>query len=87
MFFPHALLQKLKGSRRICILLLYHSKSIYKKRDKLKTYNVAVVGATGLVGRTMIKVLEEHNFPVNILLPLASERSAGMYRNVPRERY
>jgi aspartate-semialdehyde dehydrogenase len=43
----------------------------------VKTYNVAVVGATGLVGRTMIKVLEEHNFPVNVLLPLASERSAG----------
>jgi aspartate-semialdehyde dehydrogenase len=43
----------------------------------VRTYNVAVVGATGLVGCTMIKVLEEHNFPVNTLLPLASERSAG----------
>lgn len=42
-----------------------------------KAWNVAIVGATGLVGRTMIKVLEERNFPVGRLLPLASERSAG----------
>jgi len=40
-------------------------------------YVVAVVGATGLVGRTMIKVLEEQDFPVKHLIPLASERSAG----------
>ena len=38
---------------------------------------VAVVGATGMVGREMIKVLEERNFPVSELLPLASERSRG----------
>lgn len=43
----------------------------------MKLWNVAVVGATGLVGRTMIRVLEERNFPVGRLLPLASERSAG----------
>jgi aspartate-semialdehyde dehydrogenase len=43
----------------------------------MKRYNVAVVGATGLVGRTMIRVLEERNFPVDELLPLASERSVG----------
>ena len=30
----------------------------------MKSYNVAVVGATGLVGRKMTQVLEEHNFPV-----------------------
>jgi aspartate-semialdehyde dehydrogenase len=40
-------------------------------------YRVAVLGATGLVGRTMIKVLEEHNFPVSELVPLASPRSRG----------
>jgi aspartate-semialdehyde dehydrogenase len=45
----------------------------------MKAYDVAVVGATGLVGRTMIRVLEERKFPVNRLLPLASERSAGKY--------
>jgi len=38
---------------------------------------VAVVGATGMVGRTMIKVLEERNFPVTEFLPAASERSVG----------
>jgi aspartate-semialdehyde dehydrogenase len=37
----------------------------------------AVVGATGMVGRTMIKVLEERNFPVTGLIPAASERSVG----------
>lgn len=38
---------------------------------------VAVVGATGLVGSVMLQVLEEQNFPLDILLPVASERSAG----------
>lgn len=38
---------------------------------------VAVVGATGLVGRTMLKVLEERSFPVDELIPVASRRSAG----------
>jgi len=38
---------------------------------------IAVVGATGMVGQTMIKVLEERNFPVTQLIPAASERSAG----------
>jgi aspartate-semialdehyde dehydrogenase len=40
-------------------------------------FNVAVVGATGLVGETMITVLEERNFPVKRLFALASERSLG----------
>ena len=38
---------------------------------------VAVLGATGAVGRTMLSVLEERAFPVTELVPLASERSAG----------
>ena len=42
-----------------------------------KTYDVAVVGATGAVGETMMRVLEERDFPVGTLYPLASERSAG----------
>ena len=42
-----------------------------------KKYNVAVVGATGAVGRTMLNILEQRNFPVDNLYPLASERSAG----------
>lgn len=40
-------------------------------------YPVAVVGATGLVGETMIQVLEERDFPVSELHPLASNRSLG----------
>jgi aspartate-semialdehyde dehydrogenase len=39
--------------------------------------NVAVVGATGLVGTRMLEILEERNFPVTNLIPVASERSAG----------
>jgi aspartate-semialdehyde dehydrogenase len=42
-----------------------------------KTYDVAVVGATGAVGETMIEILEQRNFPVGNLYPLASARSAG----------
>lgn len=38
---------------------------------------IAVVGATGLVGRKMLQVLEERNFPVTELIPVASESSVG----------
>jgi aspartate-semialdehyde dehydrogenase len=41
------------------------------------TYRVAVVGATGAVGQQMVACLEERNFPVARLVPLASERSLG----------
>ena len=43
----------------------------------MKTYNVAVVGATGAVGNEMISILEQRDFPVNEIRLLASERSAG----------
>ncbi len=39
--------------------------------------DVAVVGATGAVGQAMLNILEDRNFPVNNIYPLASERSAG----------
>ncbi|MCM2336076.1 MAG: aspartate-semialdehyde dehydrogenase [Pseudomonas sp.] len=42
-----------------------------------KTVNVAVVGATGAVGETMLKILAERQFPIGTLTVLASERSAG----------
>lgn len=42
-----------------------------------RLFNVAVVGATGAVGREMVKILEERNFPVNSLKLFASGRSAG----------
>ena len=43
----------------------------------MKEYTVAVLGATGAVGQEMIKILQERNFPVGKLIPLASARSAG----------
>jgi aspartate-semialdehyde dehydrogenase len=52
----------------------------------MKKFNVAVVGATGAVGEALISILEEREFPVDQLFPLASERSAGstvMFRNKP----
>lgn len=45
-----------------------------KKKDK---YVVAVVGATGAVGKEMLEILEERAFPVSEIIPLASERSEG----------
>jgi aspartate-semialdehyde dehydrogenase len=42
-----------------------------------KTYNVAVLGATGAVGETMLAILEQRNFPVGEVYALASSRSAG----------
>jgi aspartate-semialdehyde dehydrogenase len=45
--------------------------------DMSKKYNVCVLGATGMVGREMMNVLEQRNFPVNKFLPLASHRTAG----------
>ena len=43
----------------------------------MKKYNVAVAGATGAVGEALLNILEQRDFPVDQLFPLASERSAG----------
>ena len=43
----------------------------------MKQVNVGILGATGAVGQEMIKILEERNFPVASLRPIASARSAG----------
>ena len=43
----------------------------------MKLYNIGILGASGAVGREMIKVLEERNFPVGKLRLFASERSVG----------
>ncbi|MEP0495512.1 MAG: aspartate-semialdehyde dehydrogenase, partial [Paraglaciecola sp.] len=42
-----------------------------------RAFDVAVLGATGLVGQHMIEILEQRDFPINKLYPLASARSAG----------
>ena len=43
----------------------------------MKKYKIGILGATGAVGQEMMKILEERNFPVEELRPIASERSAG----------
>ena len=43
----------------------------------MKLYTVAILGATGAVGQEMIRILQERDFPVGKLIPLASARSAG----------
>ena len=48
---------------------------------------VAVVGATGMVGQVMLKVLEERNFPVTELIPVASEKSVGQKISFKGEKY
>ena len=47
------------------------------KRSHGDMFDVAVVGATGVVGKTMLSILEERDFPVGNIYPLASRRSAG----------
>jgi len=48
---------------------------------------VAVVGATGLVGGVLLKVLEEFNFPITQLIPVASERSVGKLISFRNQQY
>ena len=43
----------------------------------MKSLTLAVVGATGMVGRTMLEVLGQRQFPVERLIPVASEKSVG----------
>ncbi len=45
--------------------------------SKKELYKIAIVGATGAVGETLLSILAERNFPISELVPLASERSAG----------
>jgi len=47
----------------------------------MKKFNVAVVGATGMVGESMISILDERAFPIQQLIPLASKRSSGQKIN------
>ena len=58
----------------MCLCASCRSHFLYNQSVKMK---VAVVGATGLVGGEILKVLAERNFPVTELIPVASERSVG----------
>lgn len=50
-------------------------------------YKLALVGATGLVGRTVIKILEEKNFPISEYVLFASKKSAGSIINFKNKNY
>ena len=43
----------------------------------MKKYNIAIVGATGMVGEKILEILEERDFPIDQLYLFASSRSAG----------
>ena len=50
----------------------------------MKKYNLAIVGATGLVGRMFLKILDEYHFPFHKLVLYASKKSVGkkiMFKN------
>jgi aspartate-semialdehyde dehydrogenase len=50
--------------------------------------NIAIVGATGMVGKVLLKLLEERNFPIKELIPVASERSVGhelVFKGIPHK--
>ena len=53
----------------------------------MKKYNLAIVGATGMVGRTFIKVLEEFDLPLNNVYMFASARSAGKVVTLKSKEY
>ena len=53
----------------------------------MKEYNIAVVGATGLVGGTILKILEERNFPVDNIYFLSSKKSAGSSISFKNNKY
>jgi len=65
---------KLFASVKVIILNLMDIKNPEQKLERMK---VAVFGATGMVGQTMLSVLEERNFPVDELFAVASEHSVG----------
>lgn len=62
---------RLRNHKVVYLVFLVNAE---KKIERMK---IAVVGATGLVGQKMLQVLEERNFPVTELIPVASERSVG----------
>lgn len=53
----------------------------------MKKLDIAVVGATGMVGRTFLKVLEERSFPINNFYAMASAKSAGNGININKASY
>lgn len=63
----------IRGFNKLCFLFYF----CFLIKLKTKQMKIAVVGATGMVGNVMLKVLAERNFPVTELIPVASEKSVG----------
>lgn len=61
--------------------------TLFQIQDKPQIMKVAVVGATGMVGEVMLKVLAERNFPITELIPVASEKSIGKTIEFKGEKY
>jgi aspartate-semialdehyde dehydrogenase len=72
-----------------CLFLIKYTEflSTFAKNLKSSDMKVAVVGATGMVGEVMLKVLAERNFPVTELIPVASERSIGKEIEFKEKKY
>ena len=65
-------------SAKGCYMNNFISFAMSERIDKrMKKFNIAVVGATGMVGRTFLKVLEEEKLPVENYYLFASKKSAG----------
>ena len=47
---------------------------MFKTKDK---YNIAIVGATGIVGESLLEIISSRKFPIDQIIPLASSKSAG----------
>lgn len=75
--FKDTYLIKQKNVKFVLVLYKYFVLNYLILPIKLNLMKIAVVGATGMVGQVMLNVLEERNFPVTELIPVASERSVG----------
>jgi len=72
-------MQRDELKKKLLLTVLNIKVNIIKNLNITKqiTMKTAVIGSTGMVGRTMMKVLEERDFPLSQLIPAASERSVG----------
>src|SRR5437870_167849 len=68
---------RLRWLLRFAEPVLHESRRKLRLRATLRTYHIAVVGATGAVGTELIRVLERRGFPVATLRAIGSERSRG----------
>ena len=73
---PHAV-QALHEAFQLSLAEVQQERPIGQEAQMSRDYRVAVVGATGVVGTTMLELLRERRFPAGEIVPFATERSAG----------